>query len=772
MSLPYKMMLDSLPVEVIEKILEYVKLEGLIQLIEHNQFLSQNLNIKAAMNQLICNTNISYNNRITQPSFLHMYCRTPTYIDKNSLQFLPRISSLFNIIDYCIEEHLQSSITISFYIWLLKDIDEFLSTITSINNSVDSKMRFNIEIEFNRGLLYNLSLNYIFDVLADHLGQGIESITVYNYSGSFTFHIARFPKLRNIWFEDSNVKFGQSFQFATDMKTLTIHPNSFGWNNNHPVYLHKSVPHSLQRLKLGSCVIKEKSINYGIPQDLESLDLTRVGDRTDFQYIRPLIEQNLSNNLKELSVDYLWGAESRVMDLDIILFDIPENFQKMQQLNRFAIIGLNRSIDFSSFKLTDLTIKGTQHSRIINECHFPITLKKLDISNNHLADLSNIDKNLPELLEHLNIADNPIDWDLYIPKFEKFNKLKNLKLSNTHVRSHLTKIIFPDSIVELSLEVNQISSIENVRFPENLSNLGIGSNLIKHVHRPSFPPGLKTVHLTENKLSGPLDLSKNSSGKELNIEILYLNYTLLSNIQEINLPNNLRILNFDYCIMKNISNIEFPASILELSLSACEISTMKNISWESGSRLRYICLSHNELSKFDIKFPPSVETINLAGNKISTVNPNVFNNLENLQTLILSSNKFERFVYQFNSISLRSLDLSFNNIRILNVAFPKNSITELRSINLCSNKLTNLTPVMIGHDRDLTFHNKLIEIDITDNRIKADDIEKTVGEFPSSLKCLFVGYTGERDRFGYDIASNIIEGRYCPTKRVDVPIHE
>lgn len=769
----FHILLDQYPIEVIETILEYVQLEGLIQLIEHHQFLNQNLMIKAAMNNLICKSNIAFNNRVIQPSFLHMYCRIPTYVAKDTMQFLPSKSSLFNVVDYCNQECIGPVITVSFYIWTLRDIDQYLLIVSTLGKHGDSSILYNFELEFNPGLLYNLSLNYVFKLLATNLGRSIVSITVYNYSGNFTFDIDEFPRLENIWFEDSNIKFRSNFNSNASLKTLNLHPNLFGWNNNHAVHLYRSVPSDLKKLKLGNSIIKEKSIAYKVPQQLESLDLTKIKDNTpNFQYIKLLIEQNLGNCLKELSVKNLWGDRNQIIDLNQILFDVPENLQNLQGLQSFAIMGLNRSIDFSLFKLSSLTITAVDNSRLLDNCKFPTTLKKLDLSNNHLIDLSTIDQSLPENLQHLNLADNPIDWELHIPNFQRFTKLKYLKLSNTHLGSHLDNIEFPDSIDALSLEVNQIPSIENVKFPKNLTNLGIGSNMIKQVQRPQFPAGLQTIHLTENRLAGKLDLSRNQHGESLMLDIVYLNYTLLSNIQHIQLPNHIRILNFDYCILKNLSDIEFPASIVELSFRACEISIIKNISWQSGSRLRYICLSQNKLSRFDMVLPLSVETVNLAGNKLPKINPGTFSNLEHLQTLILSGNKLDSFIYHFNSISLRSLDLSFNNIRILNLSFPKNSVTELRSVNLCLNKISNLTPYMIGHDRDLTFHNKLIELDITDNKIKSTEMETKLSDFPASLKCMFVGYSGQRDRFGYDIAKNIIPGELCQGKRVDVPIHE
>ena len=50
-----------------------------------------------------------------------------------------------------------------------------------------SLIRYNLELEIIPGFLYNFSLNYVFDQISDSIGTLVETIMVYNYSGSFIF---------------------------------------------------------------------------------------------------------------------------------------------------------------------------------------------------------------------------------------------------------------------------------------------------------------------------------------------------------------------------------------------------------------------------------------------------------------------------------------------------------------------------------------------------------------------------------------------------------
>ena len=95
MSDNYLLPFDSLlPVEILYQIIQYVGIENLIQLLPipvspylQSSFIHHNLNIKRAIDNLIVDSNITFNNRLVQHS----------YISKNTIVFTEKQSSVLAI---------------------------------------------------------------------------------------------------------------------------------------------------------------------------------------------------------------------------------------------------------------------------------------------------------------------------------------------------------------------------------------------------------------------------------------------------------------------------------------------------------------------------------------------------------------------------------------------------------------------------------------------------------------------------------------------------
>lgn len=824
MSDNYRLSLDSLlPIEIIYQILHYAGIENLVQLLPtpacayHECFFIQNNpNIKRAIDNLIVASNITFNNRLVQCSLIHIYLRTRSYLQKHNLRFLPSKQSTLQLLSYCQSQNISIIITISYYVSTFSDLWDFIELLKS-QHQTDSLIRYNLELEIIPGFLYNFNLNYVFDQIADSIGPLVETIMVYNYSGSFIFKNENFPYLKNLWFEDSNIKFNSNL--PSTIKLLHLYPNRFGWNNNEPIIIKHQLPYQLEKLNIGNCTIKNQATINNL-DNLSSITLYMVKDsstNSSGQYIKQLVTNNLVNKkLNSLKVDFIWDSQRNLLHLPQLLLPNNDNdsdnerkFTCEKSMKNLQTLSVTNYIPtgVSNWKnLTSLKILRINNPQIFENCgKFPDSLQNLKLPNNNIKDLSVIDRLIDPTnvantrLKYLSFSDNPIDWNLYIPNFTRFTRLKYFKLSNTQIGKNFHKLNYPDSVEELSLEVNQISSIEGIKFPKNLKNLGIGSNWIKKIYRPHLPYTIETIHLTENKLT-QVDLSCNNQGQKLLIEILYLNFNPLSNFKQIKLPKHLKILNMDNCKFKSISNIEFCSSLVELSFNGCELFRFENVSWSEEEReeeeeeeendrsqlsspgLKYLNLSQNELTHLNARFPSTLQVLNLSMNKLSNLTgplASTLQDLDQLQVLNLSSNQFQKFQIHFNSTNLKVLDLSFNSLKSINLTFPKNTITKLQTLNLCLNKLTFVNDIMIGHNKNLTQHENLIEIDLTNNKIKSINNNDNGGilqlsHFPQSLKCFFIGHAGQQDRFGYDMAKNVIIDKdsnngLCKTKRIDIP---
>ncbi|ABN64388.2 leucine rich repeat protein [Scheffersomyces stipitis CBS 6054] len=745
--------LSALPDAIIDRVLSYLEVADLTQLIGNSDFLCANPDLLAAIARKLQASNISYNNRIAQYSFLHMYLRTPTYINKRNLQFLSHRRDLYRLVQFdrilerrkeCGKELIDSiafktglatCITISYYIWDLSDIADFLDLVLSIE---PSSLTYNLELEFDPALRYLIDLQYMLGLCSSHLNKqtpdGFQSLLVYNHNhaGDFVFDMANtnFLALQNVWFENSNVKIKSSWGM-TQLKDLNLHPNNHGYNLNHPIRIQKFFPQHLRELKLGNCIIGEKTTNYPIPSNLRSISLRTIRDvSNETTFCKILLLTNLQNNLEELTVESIYNQT-------------------------------NSHVDF--FEL----IEPNENNLDTFISSLPRFLTSLNLSNNNIQDLSQLGKDIPATIVKLNLADNTINWALHIPDFSRLDKLKILKLSNTHLGAHLASLKFPDSIVELSLEVNQIVTLENVRFPKSLKDLGVGSNKITSVgNNPMFPKGIGTIHFTENKLSGSFDLSTNHLGEELDLKVLYLNFNSFKHFNQIKLPSNLRLLNFDDCKFAKLENIHFQDSIEELSFSGCTISSIQNVTFGSESRLKYFNLSQNSIRNIEsLRLPDSIQTFDISSNLIESIPSPDYFNLDNIQVVRLTHNRLRSVSLRLFT-KLRVLDLSFNMIKKLSLRFPRNSTTKLNIINLSHNELTSISPQVVGHNVDGTYHSHLVEIDIINNRMTTEDIKSKLDEFPA-LKCFLVGTTGKQDRFGYEIGKNLINEGLCLGKRID-----
>ncbi|KAI5953618.1 hypothetical protein KGF54_002990 [Candida jiufengensis] len=780
--------LDFYPHEILIKIVDYVGIENLINLLtDQNQpFLDSHHNLKSCINHVIENGKfLQYNNRINRPSYIHMYLRIENFTNKSNLSFLSNEEDFLILNNYCSRNNLKIELYISYYIWNLIDIINFRRLVTNISiiHKNDDSIKYNIELEFQPSFQYFLILNSIFEKLLK-FGSNINSITIDDYNLKFDLNLTKFPNLKKLWLnncenititglKESKLEYLNLHKIQRDIVELIVED-----------YLNiDEIPPTVQDLRLSDI-----NITNCIRHQIATLTLDTI-NFVDLETISTLI----NSTYKNLTVRF------ELIAFDIYLHARDTIGPHIKVNHPYQSFTSNLPVIPQISALQELCIQNLHDPESLYNLKFNDTLKKVTFSNNEIDNLSRLIRKFSSFdkIEYLNLADNPIDWHNCTKNFENFINLKYLKLSNTHIGLNLPLINLPDSIEQLSLEVNQIESIDQIKFPQNLVNLGIGSNKIRIVYKPNFPITLKTIHFTENLIS-KVDLSTNNRGEILRIEILYLNYNKINNMANLKLPNSntLKILNLDRC---NIPNLDFKIlpSIEELSFIGCSIEEV-HLDCEKEhyicSKLKYLCLSLNRIKTFssETKLPNSILNLNLSINEFSKI-PTQISNLKNLESLILSENDFTSITYDFRrNYNIKSLDLSFNNTSNLNLSFPKGSSTNLQIINLCSNELSDFNMSMIGHDpKSKTLHSNLIEIDLSDNHIPKESLEKLINSnngvdaLPNSLELLmyetankhdyntFHAIDAYEDQYSiipdYETSLNALSRSFCVGKRVDLP---
>ncbi|KAI5970362.1 hypothetical protein CANMA_000525 [Candida margitis] len=721
--------LDFYQWDILLKVVAYTGINNITQLLspENRLFLEQNKHLKRAINHVIGNkVDLQYNNRIDRYSFLHMYLRTPNCIDKSILKFLPSEQEFLNLYDYCVNENVSAILNISYYMWTSNDLVCFTDLVAKLKTG---PIQFNIELEFDPGFQYHFNgLRFLHSL--ESIGNKINALVIDQCAESFALDMKSYPNMESL-----NLYFCP-FASIDNLTHSKLKSLVFEFNGaEHAKHLLDGLPPTLKifQANVHTVFLILERLNAGelrLPQ-LEAViywNERRKQLSVPIEFLKRAISAS-TKHLEFKSYIYTPGISREVTSL---LESASAEGLTLESLS--LNFGLNAPL--SIYPMTSLTITKMNQPDILFELQYPPTLKRLDLSNNSIEDLSPITMLLPPGLEFLSFEHNPISWSTYLPNFAKFANLKYLRLMNTHIGKHFQRFQFPDSLEILSLEVNQIESIDQVKFPKSLVNLGIGSNKIKVVYKPKFPPTIKTIHFTENNIS-KVDLATNHIGQPLQIKTLYLDYNKITSMSNVKLPSNLIILNFDNCCIHTLSDIEFGKTIEELSFSGCEIREMRNIIFESESKLKYLCLSDNQLKTIGFEPPQSVININLSLNKIAKI-PHQLANLHNLKYLNLAQNRLRTATFSFHTTTLSVLDLSFNSIHKIQLSFPRNTNTNLRSVNLCTNELSQFSIKSIGHDQSRgTIHGKLFEIDLSVNPITKEDMDALIKEIPSSVHCLW-----------------------------------
>ncbi|XP_043077580.1 toll-like receptor 22 isoform X2 [Puntigrus tetrazona] len=406
-------------------------------------------------------------------------------------------------------------------------------------------------------------------------------------------------------------------------------------------------------------------------------------------------------NLMELRLDYNY-----IQDIEESSFSTLQNLKVLNLTkNRLYYIEKIKPVLASPY-LEELYI-GSNHFAAFNSNKMstkPLSLKKLDFSNNPLATFQLTDNIFPSL-SHLDLSycgqNGTMSWNATEKTF--FTSVKTLYFMDVHMsdqnasnvlksfKNFLNKIRFNANVAlnktnlllnacspvlqVVRLNSNKINKLTDRMFDpcSNLTELDLGNNEISKLTKSMFRgfTQLKTLRLQINKLTRItnsfqtlftlefIDLSRN------NINMLTCDdFANLTQVKTLYLYGN-KISVISFCFFKDLSSLEVlklgtnhllkigdaftkgPHSLLELQLNFNKLSKIEKHTFRNLSQLKILCLQDNQ---------------------ISVIEDHAFEGLNNLTSLFLSSNKIssKTLTKQHNTFTgmpnLKNLDLYANSI--------------------------------------------------------------------------------------------------------------
>ncbi|XP_022722224.1 receptor-like protein 12 [Durio zibethinus] len=412
--------------------------------------------------------------------------------------------------------------------------------------------------------------------------------------------------------------------------------------------------------------------------------------------------------------------------------------------------GLNNLTNLKNLDLSSNRIESFQPSKQGKEMQLRMTnLEVLDLSSNLFKnDTFAFLSGLPSL-KSLNMGDNQLQGSIDIEGLNNLTNLKNLDLSSNRIES------FQPSKQGKEMQLRMT----------NLEVLDLSSNLFKNDTFAflSGLPSLKSLNMGDNQLKGSidieglnnltnlknLDLSSNriesfqpsKQGKEMqlrmtNLEVLDLSSNLFKNdtfaflsglpsLKSLNMGDNQLKGSIDIEGLNNLTNLK------NLDLSSNRIESFQPSKQGKEMQLRMTNLEVLDLSSNLFKNDtfaflsglPSLKSLSMRDNQLQgSIDIDGLNNLTNLKNLDLSSNRIESFQpskqgkeMQLRMTNLEVLDLSSNLFKNDTFAFLS-GLPSLKSLNMGDNQLQGSIDIEdSGRQLNLTH---LEEFDLSGNLIK------------------------------------------------------
>ncbi|XP_062533738.1 protein toll-like isoform X1 [Armigeres subalbatus] len=367
------------------------------------------------------------------------------------------------------------------------------------------------------------------------------------------------------------------------------------------------------------------------------------------------------------------------------------------------------------------------------------SLKWMVLRGNNLTRLGNVFQNLTDLVI-LELGANQIT-ELEAGFLQKQSKLRHLNLWHNEIRTVDKQTFYGvESLEELDLSVNLIDSLDKDVFSgfEKLSTLNLGFNNFS-----SFQAGLLSSnrYLKEFKMINnlkPITILPSDFLRNLPmLTSVILSRNGFSEIPESIFFGSSALLHIDL----SYNNFRYLPEVLlrdqhllkNLNVAYNKLELLPDKLLENASELAILDLSFNRLHNISAKCFSSLDKLtelHLENNNLLVIDLIAFSEVVNLQNLFLQNNFLQysgsntKSPFQYLN-NLRTLNLMNNSIDVMLHDWNFNTI-HLRELDLSFNQFTRLTYL------NLHFISRDIRIDLTNNRIAVVDMNDF--QAPSSLQ--------------------------------------
>lgn len=365
--------------------------------------------------------------------------------------------------------------------------------------------------------------------------------------------------------------------------------------------------------------------------------------------------------------------------------------------------------------LTSLPLKH------INNVRFPTSLVSLTMSDIQIRDFTSIDRieQLKELyLMNCNIRDaSQVSFPRKLKFISlRFNKISDITGFNFPVdtlneldlwNNNLTSIgdlTHLSNLTNLNLDENKIRSLANTRFPSNLVSISISNNELKDIDNCEWPEKLKDLAIDQNDIT---DLS-HALSKCDNMISLNLSYNNISEIHPGELPKNIGDLRLSFNQIEDFAKIALPDKVKRLYASGNKITNLENCTFKPELQILYFmhcnmkcvrnCVFPETLAELEfydndcVKFencvlPKSIEKLSFGRNKMTSLQGYEWLADIEIANLALDNNKLKNLNGIAYPKRIKKLNLNENNINDLSGCVFPNGLEELR---LSENKIISL----------------------------------------------------------------------------------